>query len=518
MRSGQPLFVVPAVAVCLLCASTHCGQAGNPAALSSTGSHDASTSAPSPDSGSDAGSVGSAAPDGSSDTSPADALPPDALSPDAFPPDDDAAADAEAQAPVTGTLVQITIPAQGMLNGASIYYAWVPDGSAPVRSIIVHQHGCTREYDAPTMVHDLHWLQLAKKWRSVFVAPALITAPNCANWYEPSSGSASSFLQMLDSLAQMTNHAEISTVPWALWGHSGGAIWATAMAGMYPQRVVTVIAQACATDISGIPAALDIPILHHNSVQDLCYNNMYFTAGRQKGALWGYAINPNPLWVTDPNAFAANVEGHAPHDLRMLAIPWMDLCMSERLPAEPGTATLRAMDTSSAWLGDLGTLDVAPASGYAGDPLSACWFPDQTLAEKWKEYMVNGTLIGSTPPPAPYSLNGTFTNGTLSLTWSSDTSLESGLKTFVVYRDGVALQTLQYDTTTYFTFAKGFQRWQDGDNPDPSPPPGMTFADQGLDASQTHVYQVSAVDWSDLEGPKSQPLTLNHGQVEAPQN
>jgi hypothetical protein len=428
---------------------------------------------------------------------------------------------------VTGTLYHITIPKQGSLNGDSNYYTWVPDGSAPVRSIIVHQHGCTREGDAPQMVHDLHWLQLAKKWRSVFVAPALVTGPNpvgtpnatCPNWWDPTKGSGASFLQMLDSLAQMTNHSEISTVPWALWGHSGGSIWATAMTGEYPERVITTIAQACATDISGIPATLDVPILHHNSVQDLCYNNSYFLAGRQKGGLWAHAINPHPLWVTAPTAQPATVEGHAPHDLRMLAIPWMDYCMTERLPAVPGTATLRPMDTSSAWLGDTTTFAIAPASSYdAGAPLSACWFPNQTLAEKWAKYMVNGTLVGSTPPPAPYALNGTFTNGKLTLTWNAAASLESGLKTFNIYRDGAVLKQLQYNTTTYFTTEKGFQRWQDGDQPDPSPAPGMTFTDSGLDASQTYTYQVSAVDWSDLEGPKSQTLTLNQGIVEAPPN
>jgi len=324
---------------------------------------------------------------------------------------------------------------------------------------------------------------------------------------------------MLDSLAQKTNHSEISTVPWALWGHSGGSIWATAMTGKYPQRVITVIAQACATDISGVPAALDVPILHHNSVQDLCYNDMYFLSGRQKGGLWAHAINPYPLWVTEPNAFPANVEGHAPHDLRMLAIPWMDFVMSVRIPVVPGTATLRPMDTSGAWLGDTSTFAIAPASSYdAGNPLSACWFPNETLAQKWAKYMVSGTLIGATPPPAPYALNGTFKNGTLTLTWSSGTSLESGLKTFIIYRNGAARQTLQYDTTTFFTTQKGFQRWQDGDQPDPSPAPNMTFADSGLDVSQTYVYQVSAVDWSDLEGPKSQSLTLNQGNVEATSN
>jgi hypothetical protein len=165
MRAGIPPFVVRAMLVGLLYASLHCSSAGNTGSSPrSTASHDASTSTPSPDSGSE--SVGPPTPDGSSDASLAedagDALPDDA--------DDASADDGSVGEEVTGTLYQITIPQQGSLNGPSNYYAWVPDGSAPVRSIIVHQHGCTREGDAPLMVHDLHWLQLAKKWRSVFIA------------------------------------------------------------------------------------------------------------------------------------------------------------------------------------------------------------------------------------------------------------------------------------------------------------------------------------------------------------
>jgi pimeloyl-ACP methyl ester carboxylesterase len=494
----------------LLCAVTSCDSTGTDSAPSDSegGSPDGSVAPPQPDSG----SADAAGPDTSSgDAGVDEAAPPTEAGAD------DAGADGAGQdTPVTGTTYHLTIPKLGNMNGDANYYAWVPDGAAPVRSIIVHQHGCTREYDAPQMVTDLQWLQLAKKWRSVFVAPAQVTAPDCANWFNPDNGTGTAFLQMLDALAAQTSHAEISTVPWAIWGHSGGAMWATAMTGKYPDRVITTVAQACATEISGIPAVLPIPVLHHNGAQDLCYNNQYFTNGRSKGALWGYAINPNPLWVTQPNAFPANVEGHAPHDLRMLAIPWMDVAMTMRLPAAAGTATLRPVDTSNAWLGDLTTFAIANAPAFTGDPLSAVWLPDQTMAEKWKEYMNNGTIVDTTPPPAPRSLNGAFANGTLSLTWDCDADLESGLKTFVVYRDGAVLQKLQYNTTTLFTTETGFQRWNDGDQPAPSPAPDMKVDDSGLDASQTYTYQVSAVNWSDLEGSKSQTLTLDHGMVVPP--
>lgn len=81
------------------------------------------------------------------------------------------------------------------------------------------------------------------------------------------------------------------------------------MAGKYPDRVAVGVAEACGTDISGVAAALRIPILHHNGKSDMCYNDDLFRNGRSKGALWAHAVNPNPAWVTAPTAFPVDVEG-----------------------------------------------------------------------------------------------------------------------------------------------------------------------------------------------------------------
>jgi poly(3-hydroxybutyrate) depolymerase len=414
-----------------------------------------------------------------------------------------------------GTTYRITVPKQGSMNGDANFYAWVPDSVPTLRCVIVHQHGCTREYDAPQMPTDVQWIQLAKKWNSVFVAPAHVTGSNCGNWNDPSKGSDAVYIAFLDSLARRTSHPEIKTIPWALWGHSGGAGWVTSMTGKYPARVVATIAQACAAEISNIPAALKVPILHHNGNKDICYNDSYFANGRKKGALWAHAINPDPIWESAPTAYDPSMEGHAPHDLRMLCIPWLDICMTERLPKQAGAAELNDMDTAIAWLGDTATRAIAPAASYSGNKLIACWFPNQTIAIKWKEYMIKGTIYDSTPPPAPYNLTGTYANRQIALKWDCDADLESGIKTFIIYRNGAIAQTLQYNTTTLFTLAKGFQRWNDGDQPVPSPAPAMTFTDANLNDTATYVYQICCVNWSDVAGAKSEVLTLKGGKVTA---
>jgi pimeloyl-ACP methyl ester carboxylesterase len=420
-----------------------------------------------------------------------------------------------------GTVYQFSLPKQGSMYADPTYYCWLPDNVGAVRAIIVHQHGCTREGDAQQMMGDVQWLTLAKKWHAAFIAPKLITggpsdgSTKCNNWDNINNGSGNTFLAALDSLARRSSHPEIKTVPWALWGHSGGSMWITAMTGKYPERVAVGVAQACATEISNVPAALQVPILHHNGLKDMCYNDAYFENGRKKGALWAHAVNPHPLWVNTPSnpGWSDEVFGHAPHDLRMIAIPWLDIGLTARLPDQPGANQLKPMDTSNAWLGDTATRAIASEASFTGNKSLANWFPNQMFAELWKEYMATGAIKDTTPPPAPYALAGNYSNRQINLTWNSDADLQGGIKTFIIYRDGAILTTLTYTTTTLFTSAKGYQRWEDGDNPDPTPAPAMTFTDNNLSDTATYTYQISTVNWSDVAGPKSNPLVLKRGTV-----
>ncbi len=420
-----------------------------------------------------------------------------------------------------GTVYQFTVPKQLNMLQNPIYYCWLPDSVGTVRCIIVHQHGCTREGDAPAMMGDVQWLSFAKKWHAAFIAPHLYTDvpgsnAHCNNWDDINNGSGNTFLAALDSLAARCAHPEIKTVPWALWGHSGGSMWILAMIGKFPQRVAVGVAQACGVDVSNVPAALAVPVLHHNGVEDLCYNDVYFGNARAKGALWAHAIDPHVTWVSEPNAQPPSMMGHAPHDLRMIAIPWMDIVLSSRLPNIPGDSILKPMDTSNAWLGDTTTRAISSEANYVGDKLKACWFPNQRFAELWKEYMTNGTISDSTPiPPAPYNLAGVYSNRQIKLTWDADADIESGIKTFTIYRNGIILDTMQWPNapTTLFTLEKGFQRWEDGDQPDPSPAPAMTFTDNTVTDTGTYTYQVCTVNWCHVGGVKSGTLKLSHGSV-----
>jgi pimeloyl-ACP methyl ester carboxylesterase len=422
-----------------------------------------------------------------------------------------------------GTVYKIIVPQQGGLIANEGYFCWVPESVTTYRCIIVHQHGCTRERDASQMMSDVQWTTLAKKWHAPFIACSLTTGSNCGNWTNCNNGSGNTFLAALDSLARRTGHPEISNIPWALWGHSGGSAWISGMTAKYPQRVTVAIAQSCGSDISNVPAALKVPVLQHNGKKDICNNDTYFGNARAKGGLWAHAINPFPMWVNGgrcPNnpsglCWDTTMYGHAPRDLRMICIPWMDIAMASRLPDKAGDSVLKAMDTTNAWLGDTTTRAIASYATFTGNKLRACWLPNERWARMWQEYMATGTQKDSTPPPAPNNLTGTYNNGQIVLKWDADADMETGIKTFIIYRNGSLLQKMSWPNapTTLFTSEKGFQRWDDGDQPNPTPAPNMTFTDNNLSATATYTYEVSTVNWSDVAGAKSGTLTLKNGVV-----
>src|SRR5678816_4648321 len=66
-------------------------------------------------------------------------------------------------------------------------------------------------------------------------------------WCDPRNGSDAAFQKGLADLAVKSGHPELARVPWALWGHSGGGLWAGGMVMLHPERV------AAAWLRSGVP-------------------------------------------------------------------------------------------------------------------------------------------------------------------------------------------------------------------------------------------------------------------------
>jgi hypothetical protein len=212
-------------------------------------------------------------------------------------------------------------------------------------------------------------------------------------------------------------------------------------------------------------------------------NEVFFKEVRGKGGLIGIAIDP--------------LSSHDCGNQRYLAIPWLDACLSARLPKSPGDS-LQAMPADKAWLALVLSKEAAPVEKYSGDPLQAVWLPNEAIAKSWMEYVKDSNVSDTTPPPAPTNLK---LHG-IKLTWEAEADLESGLASFVIERDGEVLASVPEKGKNPFG-RPIFQNLQYSDTPT-QPLVPMQFTDTKMDASKKHTYRVYSVN---TMGLKSKPST-----------
>ena len=364
---------------------------------------------------------------------------------------------------------------------AARYRLWISPETTTVRGSIILQHGCgegARRYGLDH-ANDLQWQELARRHQFALLGTELWNTEMCAQWYRVEDGSGDALLRALDQLAAETGHAELASVPWALFGHSGGGYWCTGMLFRHPERVLAAVIRSGGTAfLQWHPAVKKIPVLMAAGIDDRVDGQEYttaltiksFRAYRRFDAPWVVAI--------DPKADHGNANG------RRFYIPFLDAMLSLRLPTAGNVP--RIIDTSKGWQGNPDTGEIAPVGERARR--SWAWFPDESLAQKWQEFVRTGTVIDRTPPPPPRGLRVVDPSGSQPrLTWDSRIDLESGLKGFRIYRDGALVGEV-----------KG-QRSNHGDAPEPA---NVAF---GWLLSGTGRYSVSAVNHDDLESVQSDP-------------
>jgi pimeloyl-ACP methyl ester carboxylesterase len=395
--------------------------------------------------------------------------------------------------PAHGACLETSVPprAEDKFKSAA-YRVWIPEGARVLRGVIVKQHGCGRH--GLTHANDVQWQALAGKWDCALLGSWLQPASsNCADWYDPKNGSGQAFLTALKTFAAQSRHPELEQVPWALWGHSGGAHWAVLMANQHPERVAAVFAQSGGLAGTHSPA-LHVPMIFNRGAND--FTNVLkavdgsFTNNRPRGAFWAVAVNPK----------AKHECGHG----RQLAIPFFDALLQQRLAKWFGRPELRPVNRDAAWLGDPATGEIAPPLLFPGEPARASWLPDERIARLWQEFVRTGGITDTTPPPPPTNLVVAVAAGAVNLTWDAEADLESGLKTFNVYRDGKLVGSFAGPTNNA---AKGsFQIGNYGDEAEPATPQ-MTFTDTKAPAGRRR-YEVTSVNWAGLESPRSAPARV----------
>jgi hypothetical protein len=210
-------------------------------------------------------------------------------------------------------------------------------------------------------------------------------------------------------------------------------------------------------------------------------NEIFFNQMRRKGGLIGVAIDP--------------LSSHECGNQRYLAIPWLDACLSARLPKVSGDP-LQAMPTDKAWLASVTGGVAVPAARFAIHPLRGAWLPNEAIAKAWMQYVKDTAVTDDTPPPAPTNvrLKG---NG---VTWEAEADLESGLASFIIERDGKFLAKVPEQGKNPFG-RPIFQNLQYSDTPT-QPLMQIRYTDTKAEPGKKHTYRVIAVN---TVGSKSMP-------------
>ena len=386
------------------------------------------------------------------------------------------------------------------------YTVWIPNDVKTLRGVVVHQHGCGEGSckSGQTGAFDLHWQALAKKHDCALLAPSYEQPQkaNCQMWCDPRNGSSAKFQKALIDLGKQCAHPELGTIPWALWGHSGGGHWAGGMVMLHPKRVVAAWLR------SGVPlfkanperlvikphtlpkAALNVPMMCNPGTKEGVTlktgkfskvwpaNEAFFQAVRGQRGLLGVAVDP--------------LSAHECGNQRYLAIPWLDACLAARLPTKPNQP-LKPMPTDKAWLAPLLGKTAVPEGFLSISPKRAIWLPNAKIAKLWMQYVKDTKVTDITPPPAPSHIK--IKNNVL--TWKSEADLESGLAYFIVQRNGVTMGTVPKDPKNRFGRPL-FQGLQYSDTP-AAPLVAMQFTDTTAKANTKYTYQVIAVNTAGLK-------------------
>ncbi len=388
-----------------------------------------------------------------------------------------------------GKIYQTTLREESYPFDHADYGVFIPEGVTTIRGVLIHQHGCGMEQFGLTIPFDVQYQAFARKWHLAVVEPVLYG--DCHNWRDPESGSGPALLQALNEIGLLSGHSELNTAPWLLWGHSGGGYWALAMMKNYPERILAVFSYSPAFNPQWqFPAAAaKIPLLiRHAGSND---------GNQPEINCWGTALNVfNKLRKMNAPVSIAYTPGqnHNFSYVRYMAIPFYEAVLAQRLPAGV-FAEMKDLDRTKAWLGETTTFQIYKASTYMESKEALCWLPDSATAAKWKEYVTTGSVADQTPPPAPYNLQVRWVNDSIELTWKADADIESGIRHFNIYRDGVHV-ALFPKSGFYQTFDTN------GDNAVPSVLPDMKCMIAVPDRKKT-VISIRTVNHFDRESEET---------------
>lgn len=395
----------------------------------------------------------------------------------------------------------IIYPGDGDLYSLAEYRVWIPDGTQKINGIIVHQHGYGR--NGMSIPYDIHWQALARRWNMALMGTHYVANDNCSSWSNPWNGSDKAFKSAIHDLSVQSNHPELNEAPWALWGHSGGGSWVINMLNLYPEKIIAVFARSGGGSFT--PEGLKVPVVFNYGITDMrpeMYHQSYVSR-RAAGGFCTMALD--------------STTGHNCGNSRLLSIPFFNECIANRMAKdESGNYILKETSISELWFGDPANANIYEGKTYQGDKDKMTWLISENFAKAWQEFVRTGSVTDLTAPnKAPSLTEAKIVKNTIIISFRLEADLESGVKDVILYRDGKEIK--KYIGPNDIFNVKHFQYANFGDEPVPESmyenvemwiPTRLEFTDYRLEVGKTYDYSVKFTNWSDLESPMSEVLTV----------
>jgi hypothetical protein len=241
----------------------------------------------------------------------------------------------------------------------------------------------------------------------------------------------------------------------------------------------------------GVPVVLNPGIKERGDTQfNFAWTGslQFFEQFRSKGAPVAFA--PDPF------------SSHDCRNSRLLAIPFFDACLRQRLPRRG--ALLRPVNPLSGFVGDWTTGRVRPAGSNTS---GLSWLPDETSARAYTEYVATGVTTDRTPPakaPRIIAVTRSPAEAGVVLEWTAEADFESGVRQFAIYRDGALLTHLPEKPDVRTGFAQ-FQTISYHDTPVPGAPL-LRFIDRSAPTDARPSYAVATINGGGMEGPRSKAV------------
>ena len=298
---------------------------------------------------------------------------------------------------------------------------------------------------------------------------------NCRVWCDARRGSNQRFLQALGHLAESAGRKEIALAPWCLWGHSGGAFWASLMQTEHPERIVAIWLRSGtafgywhrgeieAPEIT--EAVYQVPVMGNPGLKEKGHERFRRAWDGIVAMRENYRAHGAKFFEFAPDPRTAHECG----DSRYLAIPYFDFWLKHRLP-------------------DPKDID-GPLRPVTDEALSQ-WH--KNLAPLQQEYIQTGAVSDDTPPPAPTHVKSRRLGDDVIVSWQARADLQSGIRQFTILRNGKVIGHVPEQPKGRFGRAL-FQSMSYHDTPE-APLPAMRFIDKSpVEGATYNVQSINSV-------------------------